>query len=83
VETVWVRKAQGGCSIGHHTWAKDGDVVEMSLDQARPLLAIDGGEFTIVDAPAKPARKTAGQPPAAKVPEVVPEGGITEDEGGK
>ena len=69
---TWLRKAQGGASIGPHHWPHDGAVAEVPDDLAGELLAIPDGGYTKTDGPdpepkpaAKPAASAAKAAPAA------------------
>jgi hypothetical protein len=48
---MWLRKEQGGTSIGPHDWPEDGSVTEVPDHFGRTLLAIPGGGFTEVAEP--------------------------------
>jgi hypothetical protein len=48
---MWLRKEQGGSSIGPHEWPEDGSVTEVPDHFGRTLLAIPDGGFTEVPAP--------------------------------
>ncbi len=53
METVWLRKAQGGTQIGPYSWPEDGSVCEVDERFARSLLAIPGHDFEKVDEPSR------------------------------
>jgi hypothetical protein len=60
---MFLRKDQGGVSVGPYTWATDGDVVEVDDKTGHDLLTIKGAGYTAVDPPepAAPAKGTAGK----------------------
>lgn len=47
----YLRKTCGGATVHGYTWANSGDVVEVSDDIARMLLAIPDADFVEVAAP--------------------------------
>lgn len=67
---MFVRKEKAGSAPGH-TWAKDGDVLEVPDHLGHELLRIPHGGFTEVSAPAPapaPKAKPAPTPAAVKTP---------------
>lgn len=67
---MWLRKKQGGTSIGPHHWPHDGAVAEVPDDLAGELLAIPGAGYSKTDGPEPkpaPVKATAAKaaPPAA------------------
>lgn len=64
---MFLKKLQGGTSIGPYSWPEDGSVCEVPDQMGSELLALGGYEKA--DAP-KPAAKAAAkaEAPAAKVP---------------
>ncbi|MFB9926000.1 hypothetical protein ACFORO_12525 [Amycolatopsis halotolerans] len=40
-----LRKHTGGCTVGGHEWAEDGDVVEVPYELGAELLAIAPGDY--------------------------------------
>lgn len=68
-----VRKALAGSDSFGHVWPEPGSVVEMPGWQARELLAIKDGGFTLVEDEPKPAGPAKVTEPAPE-----PENAVTE-----
>jgi hypothetical protein len=69
---MWLRKENGGCSVGSYEWPNDGDVVEVDDRTATELLAIKGGDYTIATPPSPPSTAAAKKAAAAATPAPVP-----------
>lgn len=65
---MWLKKAQGGCSIAGYEWPEDGSVAEVPDDLGASLLGIPGNDFTKADGPAEGGSGSGAeeQPPAGQ-----------------
>ena len=68
---MWLRKTQGGTTIGPYTWPADGSVTEVGDEFGRTLLAIPEGGFEKVDGPGPDAEfsESPDGPPSGQVTE--------------
>lgn len=66
----FLRKECGNSSVLGYTWAHNGDVVEVTVEHARVLLAIQDADFTEVFEPPAPATfsEVVNDPPAVNRP---------------